>query len=147
MVSTKTEYALRALMYLGGHDGTHATSAREIAEAWSIPSKYLEQILKSLKDGGFVESQKGVTGGYRLARPAAEIVVGDVVRHLEGRVAPMGCVSALEYEPCEFEMGCGLKSLWARMRAAVVDVLDGTTIEGLLQTSHPAPTLTALTRS
>ena len=134
-------------MYLGGHEGAHAKSAREIAEAWSIPAKYLEQILKSLKEGGFVESQKGVMGGYRLARPADEIVVGDVVRHLEGRVAPMGCVSELEYEPCEFEEGCGLKSLWGRMRAAVVGVLDGTTIATLLRDSRPAPNITLLTRS
>jgi DNA-binding IscR family transcriptional regulator len=66
-----------------------------------------------------------------LTRPATLITAGEVIRTLDGRLAPMGCVSTYEYEPCEFEPACGLKSLWARARAALVGVLDQTTIADL----------------
>jgi Rrf2 family protein len=130
-VSTKSEYGLRALMYLAGQADRGAVPAREIAERWNVPVKYLEQILKLLKEGGFVESQLGVGGGYRLSRPPSLIIVGDVIRALDGRLAPMGCVSAFDYDPCEFEAGCGLKVLWSRTRAAILGVLDQTTVADL----------------
>jgi Rrf2 family protein len=130
-VSTRSEYGLRALMYLAAQGERAAVPAREIAERWRVPVKYLEQILKLLREGGFVESQVGVGGGYRLTRPADRIVVGDVIRVLDGRLAPMGCVSAFAYDPCEFEPGCGLKGLWARTRQAILAVLDATTIADL----------------
>ena len=98
-----------------------------------MPVKYLEQILKKLKDGGFVESQLGVDGGYRLSRPAALIVTGDVIRSLDGTLAPMGCVSSTDYSPCEFEIDCGLKVLWSRTRAAILGVVDQTTVADLCQ--------------
>src|ERR1044072_2457554 len=125
-VSTKSEYGLRALMYLASQTDSDAIPAREIAERWNVPAKYLEQTLKLLKGGSFVESRLGVGGGYRLARPASLIIVGDVIRALDGRLAPMGCVSSDDYDPCEFEGGCGLKVLWSRTRAAILGVLDQT---------------------
>jgi Rrf2 family protein len=130
-ISTKSEYGLRALIYLASHSERSAISAREIAEQWNVPVKYLEQILKILKESGIVESQMGVAGGYRLVRPATLITAGEVVRKLDGRLAPIGCVSTYDYEPCEFEPDCGLKTLWARTHAAIVGVLDQTTIADL----------------
>ena len=130
-VSTKSEYGLRALIYLATYAEREAIPAREIAEKWSVPVKYLEQILKTLKEAGFISGQVGIGGGYRLTRPATLITAGEVIRALDGRLAPMGCVSTYEYEPCEFEPACGLKSLWARARAALVGVLDQTTIADL----------------
>jgi len=133
-VSTKSEYGLRALIYLAANNaesGGAAIPAREIAEKWSVPVKYLEQILKTLKETGIVTSQVGIGGGYRLARPATLITTGEVIRILDGRISPMGCVSSYDYEPCEFENACGLKMLWARARAALVGVLDQTTIADL----------------
>src|SRR5262245_49209322 len=129
-VSTKSEYGLRALIYLAGKTG-QAIPAREIAEQWNVPIKYLEQILKLLKESGVVTSQVGIGGGYRLARPATLITAGEVIRILDGRLSPMGCVSAYDYEPCEFEPACGLRTLWARARAALIGVLDQTTIADL----------------
>jgi Rrf2 family protein len=130
-VSTKSEYGLRALIYLAEQGGREVVPAREIAERWSVPVKYLEQILKTLKEGGVVAAQVGLGGGYRLTRPASLITAGEVIRLLDGRIAPMGCVSASDYEPCEFEPACGLRSLWARARAALLGVLDQTTIADL----------------
>jgi Rrf2 family protein len=130
-VSTKSEYGLRALIHLASASGREVIPAREIAERWNVPVKYLEQILKTLKESGLVTSQMGAVGGYRLARPATLITAGEVIRLLDGRLAPMGCVSSYDYEPCEFEPSCGLKTLWARARAALVGVLDQTTIADL----------------
>jgi Rrf2 family protein len=126
-VSTKSEYGLRALIYLATHTGRGPVPAREISESWHVPVKYLEQILRTLREGGLVEGQVGVGGGYRLTRPAGSITAGEVIRLLDGRIAPMGCVSASEYVPCEFE----LKRLLARTREAMLTVLDGTTIADL----------------
>ncbi|MDX6709693.1 MAG: hypothetical protein QOH96_709 [Blastocatellia bacterium] len=130
-VSTKSEYGLRALIYLASSGDREAIPAREIAQSWNVPVKYLEQILKTLKEAGIISGQVGVGGGYRLTRPAVLITAGEVIRILDGRLAPMGCVSPFDYEPCEFEPACGLKLLWTRTRAAIVGVLDNTTIADL----------------
>ena len=119
-ISTKSEYGLRALIHLASNTGREALPAREIGERWHVPVKYLEQILTALKEAGIVESQVGASGGYRLARPATLITAGEVIRVLDGRLAPVGCVSTYDYEPCEFEPACGLKTLWARTRAAII---------------------------
>src|SRR5262252_2488223 len=133
-VSTRSEYGLRALIYLASNTKAEAVPAREIAEKWNVPVKYLEQILKTLKDAGIITSQVGVGGGYHLARAASLITAGEVIRVLDGRLAPMGCVSSYEYEQCEFEPACGLKTLWTRTRAAIIGVLDQTTIADLCTT-------------
>jgi len=133
-VSTRSEYGLRALIYLASNTKAEAVPAREIAEKWNVPVKYLEQILKTLKDAGIITSQVGVGGGYHLARAASLITAGEVIRVLDGRLAPMGCVSSYDYEECEFEPACGLKTLWTRTRAAIVGVLDQTTIADLCTT-------------
>ena len=130
-ITTKSEYGLRALIYLATEAQRDAIPAREISEKWHVPVKYLEQILKTLKDAGIIESHLGVGGGYRLARPATLITTGEVVRLLDGRLAPIACVSTYDYIPCEFEPSCGLKTLWARTRAAIAGVLDQTTIADL----------------
>jgi Rrf2 family protein len=130
-VSTKSEYGLRALIYLAAKGDREAVPAREIADRWNVPVKYLEQILKTLKDAGIITSQVGLGGGYRLARAPSLITTGEVIRILDGRLAPMGCVSSYDYEECEFEPTCGLKTLWTRTRAAIVGVLDQTTIADL----------------
>lgn len=130
-VSTKSEYGLRALIYLASQGEREAVPARAIAEQWNVPVKYLEQILKTLKEAGIITGQVGPGGGYRLTRAATLITAGEVIRILDGRLAPMGCVSSHDYEPCEFESACGLKTLWARARAALVGVLDQTTIADL----------------
>lgn len=130
-VSTKSEYGLRALIYLASNSEREAVPAREIAEKWSVPVKYLEQILKTLKEAGLITGQVGVGGGYRLTRAASLITAGEVIRTLDGRLAPMGCVSSYDYEQCEFEPSCGLKTLWTRTRAAIIGVIDQTTIADL----------------
>jgi Rrf2 family protein len=103
---------------------------REIAEHEQIPAKFLEQILLALKNAGMLHSKMGVGGGYHLARPAAEISLGQIVRVLDGPLAPVKCVSQMAYEPCGCpdEETCGLRLVMGDVRNAIADLLDGTSL-------------------
>jgi Rrf2 family protein len=136
-VPTKSEYGLRALIYLASHADQGLVPAREIAERWRVPVKYLEQILRILREGGLVEGQVGVGGGYRLTRSAARITAGEAVRLLDGRIAPMGGSSTSQSAAGEFELASGLHGLWARTQDAMMAVLDGTTIAELCLSVRP----------
>jgi len=130
-ISTRGEYALRALILLGQHP-TGILTIAEIAERTLVPDNYLEQILLHLKHLGYVKSKRGVHGGYSLRKKPNQIVIGEVIRQLEGPLAPMGCVSLSAYEPCELEKGCLLKPLWLLIRETVAHLLENTTLEDLL---------------
>jgi Rrf2 family protein len=128
-VSAKVDYALRAMVELAAHqDGL--TTAEQLASAQSIPPKFLESILAQLRSGGLVASQRGAEGGYRLARPADEISIADVIRELEGPIATVRGVrpDELEYagaaEP--------LREIWLELREQMRGVLEQTTLEDLV---------------
>ena len=99
-LSVRGEYALRALLVLSLHYDENVVRIQTIAEEQQIPKKFLEQILTDLKRLGAVESKRGVHGGYRLARPPEHITLASVVRHVEGAMAPVSCVSERFYERC-----------------------------------------------
>src|SRR5687768_14774716 len=127
-LSKKGEYALRALIDLGiaAEVGRSLVQVSELAEKEQIPIKFLEQIMQLLKEQGFVESQRGKFGGYRLARPTAKITIGSVVRLIDGPLAPIGCVSHTAYEKCSCpdEVHCGLRMLMLDVRNAIAGILD-----------------------
>ncbi len=130
-ISSRGEYALRALIYLGTKNNEVIT-IEEISDKTLVPVNYLEQILLQLKRNGYVQSKRGVNGGYKLSRSPDEINIGEVIRNLEGPLAPMGCVSVTSYESCPIEVGCLLKPLWALVRDTVANLLDHTTLNDLL---------------
>ncbi len=138
-ISSRGEYALRALLVLGKSRGEVLPIA-DIAERTLVPVSYLEHILLQLKMHGFVKSKRGSRGGYVLRTPPEELTVGEVIRSLEGPVAPMGCVSVTAYEACQLESGCLLKPLWALVRDTVAHVLDRTTLNDLLENKLHAET-------
>ncbi|HTJ79657.1 MAG TPA: Rrf2 family transcriptional regulator [Rariglobus sp.] len=127
-LSKKGEYALRALIDLGiaAEVGRSLVQVSELADKERIPVKFLEQIMQLMKEQGFVESQRGKFGGYRLAQPAAKITVGSVVRLIDGPLAPIGCVSQTAYEKCSCpdEVHCGLRMLMLDVRNAIAGILD-----------------------
>lgn len=127
-VSKRGEYALRALIDLGiaAEVGRPLIRLTELADSEQIPVKFLEQIMQVLKDAGFVVSQRGRFGGYTLARPAAQILVGHVVRLIDGPLAPIGCVSQTAYEKCSCpdESHCGLRMVMLDVRNAIAGILD-----------------------
>lgn len=127
-VSKKGEYALRALIDLGiaAEVGRSLVQVSELAASERIPGKFLEQIMQVLKEAGFIESRRGKWGGYRLAQPAQKISIGQVVRLIDGPLAPIGCVSQTAYEKCSCpdETHCGLRMLMLDVRNAIANILD-----------------------
>lgn len=139
-LSRKGEYALRALICLGLGEafGRKQLRVAEIANSDNIPEKFLEQIMNDLRDGGFVEGQRGRNGGYRLARPAGQISLGQVIRHVEGPLAPIACASHTAYERCSCpdEANCGLRMLMLDVRNAISDILDRHTLSSVVLVAH-----------
>lgn len=136
-VSSRGEYALRALIVLGSQTYGSVVSIADISQKTLVPIPYLEQILLQMKRLGFVKSKRGKHGGYALRLQSGEIIIGEVIRHLEGPLAPIGCVSVTAYEACPLEEGCLLKPLWALVRDTVAQVLDQTTLQDLLEGRVP----------
>jgi len=136
-LSKRGEYGLRALIDIGlAHEvGRDLLQLNELAENEKIPVKFLEQILIDLKQGGFLESVRGKYGGYRLSRPAKEIIAGQVVRYLDGPLAPIGCVSQTAYERCSCpdEAHCGLRMLMLDVRNAIANILDRYTLADVVE--------------
>jgi Rrf2 family cysteine metabolism transcriptional repressor len=132
-VSSKCYYALRAVYALAEHGSPEPLKIAEIAEREQIPIRFLEVILGQLKGGGFVQSRRGAEGGYRLARPADRITVGDIMRYVDGPIAPVDCVSQTRPKECEFHGDCHFFGFWGRMRQAISDVVDRTTIADLVR--------------
>jgi Rrf2 family protein len=136
-LSKKGEYALRSLINLGiaVEMKRKLVQVSELAESEQLPVKFLEQILHVLKDAGIVESQRGKFGGYRLARPARKIFIGEVVRLIDGPLAPIGCVSQTAYEPCTCpdEAHCGLRMLMVDVRNAIAGILDRYTLADVVE--------------
>ncbi|WP_042356144.1 RrF2 family transcriptional regulator [Bacillus rubiinfantis] len=132
-ISTKGEYALRALIVLGRNE-PKIIQIKEIAAETLVPIQYLEQILLQLKGLGYVKSKRGVNGGYHLKLSPDLIIIGKIIRDLEGPLAPMSCVSITSYEYCPLEdKACVLKPLWGLIRDVVADLLDHTTLKDLLE--------------
>ena len=136
-LSKRGEYGFRALIDIGlAHElGRELVPLGELAENGKIPTKFLEQILLDLRLGGFLTSVRGKYGGYKLARPPKEIIAGQIVRYLEGPLAPIGCVSQTAYEKCSCpdEVHCGLRMLMLDVRNAIANILDRYTIADVVE--------------
>jgi Rrf2 family protein len=133
-LSKRGEYGLRAMIMLAGTPHENAplpvVQIKEISQREQISSKFLEQILLTLKNAGMLHSKMGVGGGYYLARQPSEITLGQIFRVLDGPVAPIKCVSQMAYEPCGCpdEQTCGLRLVMGDVRNAIADILDHTSL-------------------
>jgi len=134
-LSLRGEYALRALLVLGLNYDQRVVRIKAISEQQNIPKRFLEQILNDLKSAGMVQSRRGVAGGYRLARRPEEISLAAVVRHVEGALAPVSCVSERFYEKCSCpdEARCAIRSVMKEIRQAVVTIAEHVTIGELCE--------------
>jgi len=131
-VSAKGDYACRALLELAlKYDTGLPVHVSEIAEKQLIPKKYLVQILVMLKSAGLVRSKRGVEGGYLLARPPAEITLGEVVRITDGPLMPVRCSPEDTSTTCELIPTCAIHPVWERVREAISDIVDNVTYEDL----------------
>ncbi len=134
-LSKRGEYGLRAMIDLAtnSQDG-QVVQIKEIAKRERIPVKFLEQILLALKNTGLLHSRMGAGGGYYLGKPAEEITLGQIVRLLDGPLAPIGCVSQTAYEPCACPDpdNCGLRLVMKDVRDAISDILDSTSLADVI---------------
>lgn len=134
-LSQRGEYALRAILVLGMHYGESVVSIQTISEEQRIPKKFLEQILNDLKRTGAIESKRGIAGGYRLARAPHEITLASIIRHVEGALAPVSCVSERFYEKCTCpdESRCAIRNVMKEVREAVVKIMEKVSVADLCE--------------
>jgi Rrf2 family protein len=130
-LSRKARYALRALYALAADEARGPVLIAELAEREKIPRKFLEAILLELKNAGVLKSKKGKGGGYALARPSERITIGEVVRIIDGPLAPIPCASERAFvrcEECTDETTCGTRQVMKKVRDAIAAILDTTTL-------------------
>src|SRR6266446_9954881 len=132
-LSLRGEYALRALLVLGLNYDQPLVRIQAISDQQNIPKRVLEQILNDLRSAGIVQSKRGMAGGYRLARNPEQITLAAVVRHIEGALAPVSCVSEKFYEKCSCpdESRCPIRSVMKEIREAIVKIAERITIAHL----------------
>jgi Rrf2 family transcriptional regulator, cysteine metabolism repressor len=151
MFSTKAEYGVRVMAHLAKHNGEPPISLATIADSEGLPLAYLEHLVQRLRKAGLVESRRGAHGGYTLAREAGDISMAEVVRALEGEIAPIECISA---DPdggliCvrEGEVGhepCPTKLLWTRVQGSIVRTLNDMTLADLARPARTRPEKTTV---
>lgn len=132
-ISRKGEYALKALIELAiNYDqGQNVTLISAIAERENIPQKYLEQILLNLKNSGILVSKRGVGGGYSLGRAPEDINLGEIIRLVDGPIAPLSCVSQSAHISCNDEARCGIYSVMLDVRNAISEIVDKITLRDI----------------
>jgi Rrf2 family protein len=127
MLTARGKYGLKTMVHLARLGRDESALAAEIADSNSISKKFLEAILAQLKAAGLVSARKGRGGGYRLARPARDITVGEIVRVLDGPLAPIACASVTAYQrcrDCKSESECAVRKVMVDARNAIARVLD-----------------------
>jgi len=135
MLTKKSKYALKALLYLAKSDDLIQIS--ELAEKENIPQKFLENILLELRKHGLLYSKRGKDGGYKLGKEPAEITFGQIIRILDGPLAPISCVSQIAYRKCDEcvdEKTCAIRKIMKMVRDETADILDGTTLADVVKT-------------
>ena len=143
MLTRRSKYGLKAVLYLAGQVGRGPISVAEVADQEHIPRKFLEAILLDLKRSGVLQSKKGQGGGYSLGRKPTEITVGQVIRTLDGPLALIPCVSQTAYARCAEcvdEETCGVRLAMKQVRDATAKILDHTTLSGLRARQRAART-------
>ena len=134
MISNKCKYAIKALTYIARNDdGTKAVMTSDIAQEQDIPRKFLEIILRVLRNNRILESKRGKDGGFRLLRPAEDINLTEIMRIIDGPIAMLPCVSLNYYRSCDDcdEKECEVKGVFEQVRDRTLEVLNGKTIKSL----------------
>lgn len=135
MLSMKAKYAIRALMVMAKNE-KKMLSSKSIAKEADVPQKFLDTILQELRHQGLVDSKRGIFGGYFLIKQAAKIMVGDVIRIMDGPLAPIRCASVTAYERCEDcvdEATCQIRKVMIDVRNSIAGVLDKKSIKEMVK--------------
>ena len=131
-VSQRCQYTLRALFELAKRQGGAPVSVADIAESQAIPRRFLELIFLDLRTRGVVESRRGQQGGYVLTASPAEITVGDIIRAVDGSLAPVTCAGGKNEKHCRLKNQCVFADVWGKAQRAAEQVYDKTTMQDLI---------------
>jgi Rrf2 family protein len=131
-LSMKTDYALRVLFTLVEHYGRGPIPIRELARRNEVPKRFLEHIMLQMKAQGWVDSEPGKFGGYVLARKPERVTMGEVVRHFDGQLSPIACVSADHYERCSQEPICRFRRVLLDGRNYVAQLMERSTLAAVM---------------
>jgi Rrf2 family protein len=135
-ISTRGRYGLYAMLDLATHEGHGPITAQDIATRQNISVTYLEQLLSKLKKAGYIKGVRGPGGGYELAKPAKDIRIGDIVRVLEGPVAPVFCLpKSRSKQKCQRKDACACFPLWQKLADGIEAILDSATLLDLKKDS------------
>jgi len=134
-ITYRGDYAMKAVFYLAinYYEKGGVLSISQIAELGDMPEKFLEQILLGLRRGGFVDSKRGVNGGFFLAKKPNMITVGDIIRCIEGPIDPIACTESDHYKGCKDVAKCIFRDVWKEVRSAISIVVDTLTFEELVK--------------
>lgn len=132
-LSTKGRYGVKVMFDLAQHIGEGPISLKSVAERQDLSENYLEQLISGLRKANLVKSVRGAQGGYILAKEPEQIKVGDVIRVLEGPIAPVDCKGEGSEECCEKAEQCVTRVVWEKMRDSIAEVLDSITLKDLLE--------------
>ena len=137
-LTSRGELGLKAMLEIAKAEAQNESgvSGAEIARRCQASPKFLEQVLTQLRVGGFIVSTRGRLGGYRLALDADQILVGQIHRLIDGPLAPAPCASVSQHRPCDWcpsEADCELKVVWTRVRDAIAEVMDSTSLGDLVR--------------
>ena len=132
LISTRGRYALRVMVDLAEHQNGNYIPLKEVADRQEISEKYLESIIKTLVRCGDLEGLRGKGGGYRLTKPAEEYTVGDLLRKMEGTLAPVACLGP-ESAPCSRAADCRTLPMWQKLDRLVNEFFDGVTLPDLMR--------------
>lgn len=135
-ITYKGDYALKALFQLAlkyENEGDGVMSITEIAKSGDMPTKFLEQILLTLRKGGFVKSKRGINGGFSLARPAENITIGEVIRFIEGPLEPISCVEEERYKGCKDLTSCIFRGVWKEVADSTAKIVDHLSFADLIR--------------
>ena len=129
-ITYKGDYALKTILYLSLHYEKDVVTIHEIAQKLDIPIKFLEQVLLELKRGGFVESKRGIKGGYYLLKHPSEIKIGDVIRFIDGPLEPIACASKKkQYKGCADIYSCVFRDIWVKVAESTSKIVDNITFD------------------
>ena len=129
-LSTKGRYGLKAMFELALHYGEGPIPLKMIAENQGISEHYLEQLIAILKKNGLVNSVRGAQGGYLLSEQPSKIIVGDIIRSLEGDIALVSCVG--DENICTSSEKCVTKMVWERVSESINSVIDNITLQDMI---------------
>jgi Rrf2 family protein len=139
-LSTKSRYGTRAMIDIAIHSDGGTSMLKDISKRQAVSPKYLDHILSSLRKAGLIKNLRGKSGGYSLTRPASAITLHDIIKAVEGSIAPVECVDNPVL--CDRTKNCATRDVWIQLKDAMENVLESTTLEKLIQSQikkNPLP--------